>query len=349
MCAVGNAVLREVGNLFGPLGDAEGRSHFSMWSIMKAPLLLGTDVTNMTNATLTTLTNREVIAVNQDRLGVQAKCLNCGASGVRHIESALASSSAAVGTCIAGDHDQLWDFGSDGRVRQRSTGAYLTVSQCIPASKTGPGVPVVVVNGTGAPSCSGKDQRFTYNASSGLITSAIDGACLNIYQGQVSGNGPVQTFSIGRCSDGSSHGGKNSRWSISATGQVLTQVKPGHCLSTTGGPPAPRPPASSSNLTWVGPLAGRSFAALLVNTADTPQRLTFALSELLGRSGVSPASAGQQFKVRNLWRHSDLGSHGVTESLEFTSVGAHDCVMLRFDPVSMSESTSVSPRAHTAK
>ena len=81
------------------------------------------------------------------------------------------------------------------------------------------------------------------------------------------------------------------------------------------------------------PPSGGSFAALLVNIAETPQRLTFALSELLGRSGGSSASAGQQFKVRDMWRHSDLGSHGVTESLEFASVGAHDCVMLRFDPV----------------
>ena len=68
--------MLEVGNLFNPLGDAEGRSHFSMWAIMKAPLLIGTDVTNMTAATLATLTNAEVIAVNQDEMGVQAAMLN---------------------------------------------------------------------------------------------------------------------------------------------------------------------------------------------------------------------------------------------------------------------------------
>ena len=58
------------------LGDAEGRSQFSMWAVMKAPLLIGTDVTNMTNATLTTLTNAEVIAINQDKLGQQAAIVN---------------------------------------------------------------------------------------------------------------------------------------------------------------------------------------------------------------------------------------------------------------------------------
>lgn len=38
---------------------------------MKAPLLIGCDVTNMTSATFEILTNKEVIAVNQDPLGVQ--------------------------------------------------------------------------------------------------------------------------------------------------------------------------------------------------------------------------------------------------------------------------------------
>ena len=60
----------EVGNCFWPGGDAEGRSQFSVWGAMKAPLLIGTDVTNMTAATLATLTNPEAIAVNQDALAI---------------------------------------------------------------------------------------------------------------------------------------------------------------------------------------------------------------------------------------------------------------------------------------
>merc|ERR1711907_33118 len=47
---------------------------------MKAPLLLGTDVTNMTDATLSTVTNPEVIAVNQDSLGIQAKMIHSESS-----------------------------------------------------------------------------------------------------------------------------------------------------------------------------------------------------------------------------------------------------------------------------
>jgi alpha-galactosidase len=53
------------------MNDAEYVTHFSLWAITKAPLLIGCDVTNMSAATLSTLGNREVIAVNQDSLGVQ--------------------------------------------------------------------------------------------------------------------------------------------------------------------------------------------------------------------------------------------------------------------------------------
>ena len=45
--------------------DAEGRTQFALWCIIKAPLLIGTALVNMTDATLATLTNAAAIAVNQ--------------------------------------------------------------------------------------------------------------------------------------------------------------------------------------------------------------------------------------------------------------------------------------------
>ncbi|MEU5974510.1 NPCBM/NEW2 domain-containing protein [Streptomyces sp. NPDC047315] len=65
--------MLEVGN--GGMTDTEYRSHFSLWSVMAAPLLIGTDLRKATPQTLEILSNREVIAVDQDRLGVQAKVL----------------------------------------------------------------------------------------------------------------------------------------------------------------------------------------------------------------------------------------------------------------------------------
>ncbi|HEX4602161.1 MAG TPA: glycoside hydrolase family 27 protein [Gemmatimonadales bacterium] len=61
--------MLEVGN--GGMTDAEYRAHFSLWAIMAAPLIAGNDVRAMSAATREILTNREVIAVDQDSLGVQ--------------------------------------------------------------------------------------------------------------------------------------------------------------------------------------------------------------------------------------------------------------------------------------
>jgi alpha-galactosidase len=62
--------MLEVGN--GGMTDAEYRSHFSLWAMMNAPLLIGSDLRSASQATYDILTNRDVIALNQDSLGVQA-------------------------------------------------------------------------------------------------------------------------------------------------------------------------------------------------------------------------------------------------------------------------------------
>ena len=59
--------MLEVGN--GGMTDAEYRSHFSLWSILAAPLIAGNDLRNMRPEIQEILTNKEVIAVNQDSLG----------------------------------------------------------------------------------------------------------------------------------------------------------------------------------------------------------------------------------------------------------------------------------------
>jgi alpha-galactosidase len=63
--------MLEVGN--GDLTLDENRAHFSLWSILAAPLLTGNDLTAMKPEIREILLNREVIAVNQDRLGRQGK------------------------------------------------------------------------------------------------------------------------------------------------------------------------------------------------------------------------------------------------------------------------------------
>lgn len=49
----------------------EDRAHLSLWAIMAAPLIAGNDITKMTEATRAILTNKDIIAIDQDGLGVQ--------------------------------------------------------------------------------------------------------------------------------------------------------------------------------------------------------------------------------------------------------------------------------------
>jgi alpha-galactosidase len=63
--------MLEVGN--GKMTLAENRSHFSMWAMLSAPLLAGNDLPHMKPEIRSILTNRDVIAIDQDRLGHQAR------------------------------------------------------------------------------------------------------------------------------------------------------------------------------------------------------------------------------------------------------------------------------------
>jgi len=51
----------------------EDRSHFSMWAMLAAPLIAGNDIRSMSAGTQAILTNAEVIAVDQDPLGMQGQ------------------------------------------------------------------------------------------------------------------------------------------------------------------------------------------------------------------------------------------------------------------------------------
>ena len=61
--------MLEVGN--GGMKFSENRAHFSMWCMLAAPLISGNDLRKMSKETSEILTNTDVIAVNQDKLGIQ--------------------------------------------------------------------------------------------------------------------------------------------------------------------------------------------------------------------------------------------------------------------------------------
>lgn len=165
-----NLVL-EVGN--GGMTDTEYRTHFSLWSLAKAPLLIGCDVTNMSASTLSILTNTEVIAVNQDKLGVQGKKIVLTSAS-----SPNASKDVFVANISLPDVDlkrYQWTYNEqDGSIRSVYNGRCLSIDRC---SKNRLSYVVLDDCQIGDPQaqCQGKNQQWTYDTTSQTITSRMNG------------------------------------------------------------------------------------------------------------------------------------------------------------------------------
>jgi len=86
--------MLEIGN--GGMSDVEYRTHMALWSLLAAPLLAGNDLRTMSASIHEILTNREVIAVDQDSLGKQGAKV-WGAGDQEIWTRPLADGSTAVG------------------------------------------------------------------------------------------------------------------------------------------------------------------------------------------------------------------------------------------------------------
>ena len=73
--------MLEIGN--GGMSAEEYRTHFSLWALLSAPLLAGNDPRSMEPATIAILTNKEVIAIDQDALAAPPRKV----SGMAEIET----------------------------------------------------------------------------------------------------------------------------------------------------------------------------------------------------------------------------------------------------------------------
>lgn len=136
--------MLEVGN--GHLTLAEDRSHFSMWAMLAAPLLAGNDLAHMSPQVLQILTNRDVIAIDQDRLGEEAT--RAYADGevevwTRHLEhGALAIAVLNVGSSRYSSHPfrlNLKRLGLDGPQHGKNlwTGRQVTLTNNMPIELAG--------------------------------------------------------------------------------------------------------------------------------------------------------------------------------------------------------------------
>ena len=114
-------VIADSGETMPKLGgctDEAYRTHFSLWAIMNSPLMIGCDIRRMTPATKEILTNKDVIAINQDIECRGPYCIKQwnNPDNVFSLVKLLANGDYAVGMFNFGDRAgemslQFWDIG----------------------------------------------------------------------------------------------------------------------------------------------------------------------------------------------------------------------------------------------
>jgi alpha-galactosidase len=204
--------MMEVGR--GGMTDTEMRSHFALWTMLAAPLIAGNDIRSMTSATQTILKNPDLIAIDQDSLGLQATQISN--DGTRRVlAKRLADGDVAVAlfnqgsgaTTISTTAAAIGKSGTSFTLRDAWTGATSTSGGAISASVPGHGTAVYRVSGGGTSS----DTTTT-------LVSAASGRCLDVPDGNTAnGTQPV----IWDC-----NGGANQRWTLA--GAALQAL--GKCL-----------------------------------------------------------------------------------------------------------------------
>ena len=143
--------MLEVGN--GGMTTEEYRTHFSLWCMLASPLMAGNDLANMTPETKLILMNKEMIAINQDTLGIQATCYRDQGNYQIWVKG-LANNEKAV--CLLNKSDEkksvLVDFALLAQIRT------MTRRFRPPSGTTGAGVPAGGFGVPGAPGAAGAQR-----------------------------------------------------------------------------------------------------------------------------------------------------------------------------------------------
>ncbi|MFE0526506.1 glycoside hydrolase family 27 protein [Micromonospora parva] len=249
--------MMEVGR--GGMNDTEMRSHFAMWAIMASPLIAGNDVRNMNAATQTILKNANLIAINQDSLGLQGTQVSF--DGTRRVlAKRLANGDVAVAlfnqggstTTISTTAAAIGKSGSSFTLVDAWTGGTSSSNGTISASVPAHGTVVYRVSGGGT--------TTPPPTTSSAYASAASGRCLDVPNSNTTnGTQPViwdcngaanqrwtrsgQTLqALGKCLDAplnatagvkvqiwDCNGGANQQWAVNANG-TISAVQSGLCL-----------------------------------------------------------------------------------------------------------------------
>ena len=290
--------MLEVGN--GGMDLEEYKVHFGLWAISKAPLLIGCDLTNMTQEIKNILTNPEVIGINQDILGQQGR-------KIKYIKIKLPDdyiynlepNDIEVAKCN-GKKEQKWYINEDGSIRNNNENLCIE----IPSSSTD--IVQLRTNkchlGNETEFGESKNQEWIYYKENKTIISKLyEDKCIHLH----SFNYPY--VMLYNCTDKI-----NQKWEYDENKHTLKSM--GKCLTMYMNEEAKE--------VWAGKLSDGSYAVLLLNKGSFTNELEINWEEI----GFN----NEEAKIRDLWERKDLGyfKNGYKISLK-----SHTSQFLKITPI----------------
>ena len=297
--------MLEVGN--GGMTLTEYKTHFALWSISKAPLLIGCDITKMTDDIKEILTNQEVIAVNQDSLGQQGhKIKRTEVELPEGYQPTLRNTRLEVADCT-GKINQKWYINKDGSIRNNNESFCIDIPNCASNDIT---VETYGCHMGDQEGCAqSKNQEWDYDSVEKKIRSRmeIDGVrkCLTIKEEFFH----VKSVKTHFCNE-------SDTWEYNETDHTLKSN--GKCLTSS----------FEATEVWAGNLSEGTYAVLLLNRASISNKIEFSWKEL----GIKNAKV----KLRDLWERKDLGEF---KDKFIAYLGSHDSQLLKVFPVDDKEET----------
>ena len=295
--------------------ELQSRSQFSMWAVMASPLLISGNLRNISDYTLETYKNAEVIRVSQDAAGKQGTRIVGGPlKGGKGPAPARTSAAACGSSSSSSSSSGRWAWGTGaaaGYLLNTHSKLALNVDDCkqdlVYFSPVTKGTTCVGPSGVQFDNLRFNATVVSAGPAAGLsrVQSAMDGHCVT--QGAGAGGGAL---SLAPCDD------KDARqlWLISpadsAGSFTLANSATKACMDGESST------ASATNV-WARPLASGGAAAVFLNNgaADANIDCDAACFAAMG------FKTGATLAVRDLWAHADLPLITVTSATAFVADG----------------------------
>ena len=321
--------MLEVGN--GGCSIEEYKSHFSMWAMLKAPLIVGNDIRGLSadDEALQILSNEEVIAINQDGFGRQARRTWSDTLGARPGDSLIATKcNDDPEAYLDAPEDQKWKLRSDGRIESVSTGRCL-VEQADASPWNSTEVDLDFSLGQFAVGTTTCDQATVWTVGAGtggFIKSAHTGRCLEVlgllYPTVAEGK-RVQTGICRQLNPDKDYVKytvldvrEHQQWAA-PNGKMLNLYQR-QCLTVD----RDAPPGLEE--VWTVPLSDGSTAVMIFNKGPI-EKIFEVTWEMMGLSGKGV------YMVRDLWK---LQSYDLPVSGQIhVAVASHGVVVLKLTPI----------------